>query len=320
MEGLIRDLLAQLGAIISPAPPHPPCPGINLLGIISTPPGTRSAPDLPSGTHLWHAYDGWAPLDSLEIERWLVDAPEGTHWLLSERVLRMENQPSRRDVNYDVWGPDRFAQWLGEAILNGDLNASIPDSIPQSVPGTVFEEESLGLERRLISTEPSALRPIVKLESIIQNLGQSNVNPRPVLLNARIWSVTGILRGPNDAAERQWWELLEDPFTNEIDHLGKVEVLDFIPKLHQFQPNSWQDESILAPHLASLCEERRHFTITEKSGTSQVQGSVLHWWKLDPSSAEMIPRLALLPAWQITIPSRGDVLIHGLTGEIVPLP
>ena len=44
-----------------------------------------------------------------------------------------------------------------------------------------------------------------------------------------------------------------------------------------------------------------------------------HWWKLDPSSAEMTPRLALLPAWQIRIPERGIALIHGLNGQLIPM-
>ena len=86
------------------------------------------------------------------------------------------------------------------------------------------------------------------------------------------------------------------------------------------EPQLWVDESEIAPKLASLCEERRHYTVTESSGSSQVQGSVLHWWKLDPSSAEMTPRLALLPAWQIRIPERGFALVHGLTGQLIAMP
>ena len=64
--------------------------------------------------------------------------------------------------------------------------------------------------------------------------------------------MTGILRGPENAAERQWWELLEDPFTGEIDHLGTVETLDFIPNLERMEPKVWVDESEIAPRLASL--------------------------------------------------------------------
>ncbi len=317
MEALIRDLLSQLGASLDSPPPHTPCPGITLLGVLSHPPATRSGPKLSTGTHVWHAHDGWAPLDNLEMERWLVDTPSGVHWLLSERPLRLEKQPQRADVEYDVWGPERFAQWLGDAVLNGDLNATIPQSAPLSVVETEDVERATPSPKQ---TGPSALRPQVELESVLERMTLTHAEPRPVLLSARIWSVTGILRGPENAAERQWWELLEDPFTGEIDHIGSIETLDFIPNLERMEPQLWVDESEIAPKLASLCEERRHYTVTESSGSSQVQGSVLHWWKLDPSSAEMTPRLALLPAWQIRIPERGFALVHGLTGQLIAMP
>ena len=154
MESLIRDLLTQIGASLDPPPSHTPCPGISLLGILDQPPATRGGPKLSIGTHVWHAHDGWAPLDHLEIERWLVDAPTGSHWILSERPLRLEQRPQRTDVDYDVWGPDRFAQWLGDAILNGDLNASVP----QTIPSTVVETEEV--DRRLLKCYPIELKTI----------------------------------------------------------------------------------------------------------------------------------------------------------------
>ena len=101
--------------------------------------------------------------------------------------------------------------------------------------------------------------------------------------------------------------------------MGSLKTLDFIPKLERIEPSQWVGESDIGPKLASLCEERRHYVVTESSGTNQVQGSVLHWWKLDPSSAEMTPRLALVPAWQIRIPERGVAIVHGLTGELIPI-
>ena len=317
METLIRDLLMQLGASLEPPPTHVPCPGISLLGILKQAPATRSGPTLSAGTHVWHAHDGWAPLDNLEVERWLVDAPNGAHWLLSERPLRLENQPRRQGVEYDVWGPNRLAQWLGEAVLNGDLNASIPQNAPESAVETEDVERT---QTAMKDDGPTALRPLIELEATLEELTLTHAEPRPILLSARIWSVTGILRGPENAAERQWWQLLEDPFTGEIDHIGSVETLDFIPKLERIEPNQWVGESEIAPKLASLCEERRHYVVTESTGSSQVQGSVLHWWKLDPSSAEMTPRLAFIPAWQIRIPERGTAIVHGLTGQLIAMP
>ncbi len=288
---------------------------MTLLGTVQTPPSTRSGPQIATGTHVWHAYDGWSPLDELEIERWLVDAPTGAHWLLSERRLRIEKKAVRSGVTYDIWGPDRFAEWLGQAVLNGDLNATVPTHIVDAV----VEEET---ERAPVQVfdGPVALRPSIELHQVLDRHGLRAAEARPVLLCGRIWSVQGILRGPEDAAERQQWQLLEDPFTSEIDHLGSAESLDFIPSLARIEPPVWLEEAEIAPQLATMCEERRHYTVTESSGASQVQGSVLHWWKLDPSSAEMTPRLALLPAWQVRIPDRGVALVHGLTGQLLPMP
>ncbi|MBJ84775.1 MAG: hypothetical protein CMB52_04585 [Euryarchaeota archaeon] len=315
MESLIRDLLKQLGATLESAPPHVPCPGITLLGVLSRPPVTQNGPKLSTGTHVWHAHDGWAPLDNLEIERWLVDAPAGVHWMLSERPLRLEQRPTQEGVDYEVWGPERFAQWLGNAILNGDLNATIPTSLIQSSEITEAEH----VKPVQVELGPTAFRPQVELQTVLEKLALTHAEHRPVLLSGRVWTITGILRGPENAAERGWWELVEDPYSGEILQLEGIEKLDFIPNLERMEPDSWPDESQVAPHLAKMCEERRHYVVTESSGTHQVQGSVLHWWKLDPSSAEMTPRLALLPAWQIRIPERGIALIHGLNGQLIPM-
>ena len=315
MESLIRDLLKQLGATLDPPPSHAPCPGINLLGVLNRPPVTQSSAALAKGTHVWHAHDGWAPLDNLEVERWLVDAPTGNHWLLSERPLQLEHNPTRSGIEYEVWGPDRFAQWLGNAVLNGDLNAMVPSNF------TPTEDEEMPLQSAPADSGmgPAALRPQVELEPVLEKLSLTHAEHRPVLLSARVWTVTGILRGPKDAAERGWWELIEDPFLGEIHQLEPLEKLDFIPNLERIEPKIWPEQAQIAPHLAKRCEERRHYVVTESSGQNQVQGSVLHWWKLDPSSAEMTPRLALLPAWQIRIPERGLALIHGLNGQLVPM-
>ena len=122
-----------------------------MLGVLSRPPAAQSSPTLIAGTHVWHAHDGWAPLDNLEIERWLVDAPVGKHWLLSERPLRLEQRPTRANVDYDIWGPERFAQWLGNAVLNGDLNASTSSNLVHE-----DEEETLGHSNPcLLYTSPS---------------------------------------------------------------------------------------------------------------------------------------------------------------------
>ena len=75
--------------------------------------------------------------------------------------------------------------------------------------------------------------------------------------------------GPKDAAERGWWELIEDPFLGEIHQLETLEKLDFIPNLERIEPKIWPEQAQIAPHLAKRCEERRHYVVTESSGQNR---------------------------------------------------
>ena len=118
----------------------------------------------------------------------MVDAPAGKNWLLSERPLRLEQRPTRVNVDYEIWGPDRFAQWLGNAVLNGDLNASVPSNLTHDEE----EEETLGHSNPVqVELGPTALRPQTELEPVLEKLGLSHAEHRPVL-SARLWTVTGI--------------------------------------------------------------------------------------------------------------------------------
>ena len=82
----------------------------------------------------------------------------GKHWLLSERPLRLEQRPMRANVDYDIWGPERFAQWLGNAVLNGDLNASTSSNLvhedeeetPEEPAVEEEEEKPVGLMARRV--------------------------------------------------------------------------------------------------------------------------------------------------------------------------
>ena len=59
--------------------------------------------------------------------RWLVDAPNGSHWILSERVF--ENQAREllsSNLKIEYWSPDVLSRWIGEAVLRGEIVAKIP--------------------------------------------------------------------------------------------------------------------------------------------------------------------------------------------------
>ena len=318
MEALIRDLLKQLGAELAPAPAHNPIAGVTLLGVLAQPVRVKAGPHVPVGTWMWHAQDGWSDLDRMELERFLVDAPAGTHWLLSERKLAYGSQmPQREGVDLQVWGPDDFATWLGRAVLNGDLSAQIPQAAPVIEMHSEIGAESSPTvrdERLPAGGAPFALAPRVEVAHALQAAGVAGAEHRPVLLSARAWSVTGTLRGPDDASERQWWTLIEDPFSGQIDALGNAKLLEFIPNLARLDPPRWADESVIRQSLPGLCDTRRHHA------APGAMASLLQWWRLDPSSAELDARLALIPAWQVRIPGRGWALLHGLSGQLLPMP
>ena len=53
------------------------------------------------------------------------------------------------------------------------------------------------------------MAPVIDLETWIErNPIGNNVRPYAVLVEARIWSVLGILRGPESNTERAWWGVL----------------------------------------------------------------------------------------------------------------
>jgi hypothetical protein len=72
--------------------------------------------------------------------------------------------------------------------------------------------------------------------------------------------------------------------------------------------------------LPSVCEERRHWTVSQTAAGGEVQGSILHWWRIEEKVAEMTSSPILIPGWQVDFPGNGWMIVHGLSGEILNLP
>ena len=121
MEDLILGLLRHRGAILESNPLAIGTPSIRPLGRISEPPiGLNNGPARVHTT-VWHVPDGWTILDRVELDRWIVDALSGQHWILSERPLSPNLRvPEKFGVDFEIWGPDKLSNWLGEAILSGE--------------------------------------------------------------------------------------------------------------------------------------------------------------------------------------------------------
>ena len=123
MEDAVRQLLSVRGVRLQHTPNNAPSPGFSLLGVAERVPEFGEISGNP--VNVWHIQSNLLPVSMAEFERWVVDAPQGRHWILSERRLPAEYGsilPTGLDVV--VWGPNDMSVWLGEAILSGELKVT----------------------------------------------------------------------------------------------------------------------------------------------------------------------------------------------------
>ncbi len=130
----IPSVLDELGIGIKSAGIICRTPGINCLGIIESISDEEIKCPVSIGSFVWHAEPGWAPIDRMELERWLVDSPAGSHWLISERrLLELDRVPIRDQLELILWGSNDLAQWLGHAILSDRLKLSMHNYASKSM-------------------------------------------------------------------------------------------------------------------------------------------------------------------------------------------
>jgi hypothetical protein len=307
-------VLDELKFVIEPAAVISRTPGLTCLGTIREAPGVGGVP-VGKEAHIWHAVTGWAPIDRMELERWLVDAPAGCHWLVSERnLVGLERPPERPDITLVLWGPKQLGDWLGAAVLSGDLSLQLGVKPPSESIEAIAERS---VKSELPPPDAVALKPSFKLATWLTDQGFEQLPVRPVLMEGRMWRVEGYLIGPEETRERNRWTLLEDPFTGKVTRLDQVDSLPFIPQLEKISPLGWSSLGSLKKELTSVCEERRHWQVSQSTSDGKVSGSILHWWRIEGESAEMTPSPVFMPGWQVKFPNDGWLLVHGLTGETV---
>ncbi len=314
MSVTLPKILEHLGVELRPLNLVSRTPGIVCLGELELLPESLREVPVVLGAYVWHAQPGWAPIDRLELERWLVDAPSGCHWLVSERKLvEMRAPPRRDDIALILWGPKRISQWLGTAVLSGELAVDMSPS-----PSETMVNVS---ERAAVAEPPPAgvaFRPRIQLSNWFIEKGFEPLATQPLLLAAKLWTIEGNLVGPEDARERNSWTLLEDPFSGVLDQAGDFDALEHIPNLERLLPENWLDETSLRAALPELCEERRSWEVRRQGDEGTVLGNLLHWWRLDLDSAAFTSREAFLPAWKVNAPGRGWIIVHGLSGRMLP--
>ncbi len=314
----LPSVLKELGIAVKSIPIISRTPGINCLGIIES--ISNSAADCPVdvGTHVWHAQPGWAPIDRMELERWMVDAPDGSHWLVSERkLIDLDRTSVSNRIRLELWGSEKLSNWIGQAILAGRLNLQLDEMITSPSIG--------GITARAEKSSPPppdamAIKPKVKLTEWLSQRDYEVLQVRPILLEGKSWHIDGHLLGPEENKERHHWTLIEDPFSGQLTRMADCEPLPFVPQLEKISPSSWKTMEVIRSELPSVCEERRHWRVSQTADGGDVHGSILHWWRIEEKVAEMTSSPILIPGWQVDFTGNGWMIVHGLSGEILNLP
>ncbi len=318
MENLIVGLLRHRGAVLESNPLAIGTPSIRPLGRISEPPiGLNNGP-ARLHTSVWHAPDGWTILDRVELDRWIVDALPGQHWILSERPLAPNLRiPEKKGVDFELWSPDQLSNWLGEAILSGEIDARVSGLGNKEGNIEPNEVEEIRLESawfESIRNDLCTMSPKVDLETWIErNPVGDNVRPTAVLVEARIWSVMGILRGPETNRERAWWGILDSPLFGSFELLEDPVFLGHRPDLRIISPSSWMEENIVLENISRVTETRKTYSPDSMSSV-KIQGT----WSLDPSSTEIDFVKVLVPAWIMEIPGATNNILNAVNGSLHP--
>jgi len=307
VDGTVKDLLAARGIALSPTEIigiH----GFNCIGIAERVPELNQ--DSSSQVFVWHVGDDLFPVTASEVERWMIDAPSGKHWILSEREFDPSTIPDSQSIEAVVWGPKRMASWIGESVLSGDLGTFLNSDEEQNLTADDAVENSQQEESEL------TLRPLVELSSWLDHRGWDGVRTSPVLLSCRLWNVIGNLIGPDGQTESGNWKIIEDPWTSSFHIHESEQILEKSPKLRVISPPSgWiSDNGMMPEEMLKLADQRRQGE--PETNDDEVSSIMLEWWRLDHSSARGEYSLLTIPGWIVYSDEGEPRLLHGRNGRV----
>ena len=303
----MRDLLALRAVKLDPAEDAPRIHGFRCLGVAERIPELGQTPG--TTVQVWHVPSDILPISSAEIERWSVDVHGGRHWILSERPYDDAILDSLKSMEVVIWGPERMARWIGDAVLAGELVAQTPtfDVEPPN------EQDEVVLEP---DANRTALSPVVDLESWLIQRGWEDANASPVLLSARLWTVEGILRGPEGDGEAGIWRVVEDPWSKSLFPHEPEEVLPHAPRLRVLEPDEgdWSNIRSLPEELLKLLDRRKKGEPNDQEGV--VSSIMLEWWRLDSDTALLSNAPHAIPGWGIAPEGATPQVLHGRNGRL----
>jgi len=262
-------------------------------------------------TFIWHATQEILPITRSELIRFEMDAPEGFHLILSERTTHQDSD-SIDGSKFQIVSPNQISQWIGSAVLSGELVAS------------TVQEDSDDTENNVVSTHSNeagiqVLGSKIDLDSWTASRGIEGFSSSPMLLEAQILRVSGDLHGPRGSSEKSEWTILEDPWSQRISIIGDSESMLKSPKLRTISPpkDNWLGEDELKIEISKLVEERRRGESGEMSISGTVRSMLLEKWVLDISMALIENYTIFIPGWLINLES--DKILHGRNGRLYDL-
>ena len=305
MDGTVRDMLHLRGVRISPVEGFSEIIGFRCLGVAEKIPDFENQGG--SLVHIWHVSRETLPVSVSEAERWLVDAPPGRHWILSEREFSKPAHQILSNVTVEFWGPEKLARWIGESVLRGDMSAQI----------SLDSEEIDNVHQEVIISEyemTKVLSSKIDLEEWLIQRGMEHVDSNPVLLQATIWTVHRSLISPSGLNESHSWRVLEDPWAEKLELHDESEMLRNSPNIRLLKPqgNKWLEDNDLRTMLIGILETRRQKE--DDSRKSVVRSTMLERWEFDYENASLERTPAAIPGWILKTGGVTEIL-HSRNGR-----
>jgi hypothetical protein len=309
MEDTVRDILASRTVRLEPVSETFQIYGFRCLGIAEKILDLDSTDSSP--VYVWHVQDDILPLSKNEIERWSVDAPGSRHWILSEREFN-ENifDDISVDFKVDAWGPEKLSGWIGQAVLRGDLkvNSGPTKNSPESLIKDIHNEKPQ-------NSDVITLMPLIEINTWLDTESLSMLNTLPVLINAKLWDVSGVIFGPNSIKETKSWSFIEDPWSTKIYQFDNDDVLNDSPDLRKIDPvdGNWQTIESLKLKLKPLLDFRKKEKTFEAN--EKVKSIMLEWWRVDLETLSLESHHAQIPGWILIFEDGQKKILHSRNGK-----
>ena len=308
MEDVLRELLRLRSVDFKTSKKEIPDSSFKPIGLATAVPdfGVNSGRTL-----IWHAPPGILPITKSELERFEMDAPDGFHLILSERPTHSDCDVID-ETKIQVVSPKQVSQWMGSAILSGELQAFAVREDSDNAESNAIPTYSSEAENKVLSSK-------IDIESWGASRGIEGFSSSPMLLEARLWSVMGNLQGPSCSSEKAEWTILEDPWCQRLSIIGESETMQKTPRIRSIAPphENWLREDRLKIEISKIVEERRRGDSGEMSISGTVRSMLLEKWVLDMQMALIEQYRIFIPGWLINLES--DKILHGRNGRLYDL-